>query len=281
MIGEQRDVRVGDRRLRVHDTGPVDGTQEHGSVVWQTGSPQTGALLAPVVDAAAERGLRVVSYGRPGYGSSTRQPGRTVADAAADVDAIADALGIDRFFAVGASGGGPHSLATAALLGDRVAGAATLAGVAPYVDEGDRFAGMQAPGGLRAAREGLAAREAFAETDEFDPESFIDVDYETLRGAWSVLGDDAGRAGAEGPDGLVDDDVAFASDWGFDVRSIDVPVLVVQGELDRVVPASHGRWLFDACGTELWMRPGDGHIAILRTLPAVFDWLVARQRAGS
>ncbi|RKR75988.1 alpha/beta fold hydrolase [Frondihabitans australicus] len=280
MIGEQRDVTVGGRTLRVHDTGVVGGAQEQPTLLWQTGSPQTGALLAPVVEAAASRGLRVVSYGRPGYGGSTRLPGRAVADAVVDVRAICDALGLGELFAVGASGGGPHSLAAAALLGDRVAGAATLAGIAPYSDApgfgGDWFAGMQAPGGLRAARRGRGAREEFALTDEFDPSSFIDADYETLRGEWGSLGEDAGRAGAEGDEGLVDDDLAFAGDWGFDVRAITVPVLVVQGGLDRVVPASHGQWLFDACGTELWMRPDDGHISILRTLPMALDWLLAR-----
>lgn len=283
----EHDVSVDGRILHVHDSGPVEGPQDRGALVWQTGSPQTGALLAPLLQATSRRGMRLVSYARPGYPGSTRQPGRRVADAAADVDAIADAIGLGRFAAMGASGGGPHSLAAAALLDGRVTAAVTLAGIAPLVvsdpdasraplSEDDWFSGMRAPGGLRAAAAGLGVRELFAETDDFDPESFVAADYATLDGDWSVLGDDSQRAGAEGPFGLVDDDVAFATDWGVDLGAVAVPVLVVQGGLDRVVPEAHGRWLLDACGSELWLRPGAGHVSILEAVPVALDWLLAR-----
>ena len=131
--------------------------------------------------------------------------------------AIADAFGVGRFAVMGASGGGPHALACAALLGDRVTGAVAIAGIAPYTEDFDWFAGMRAPGGLRAARGGRAARARFAETDEFDPESFTAADWAALSGAWQSLGSDAMAAGEAGPDGLIDDDVAFASPWGFEV----------------------------------------------------------------
>src|SRR4051794_7457843 len=116
------------RTLAVHSTrtGPA------GTVIWHHGTPQTGALLAPLVAAAAERDLRVVSYGRPGYGGSSPRPGRDVASAADDVAAIANALGLRRFAVMGASGGGPHALACAARLGDRVTAVVCLAGLAPY-----------------------------------------------------------------------------------------------------------------------------------------------------
>ena len=90
------------------------------TVVWHHGTPNVGTPPEPLLPASAERGIRWVSYDRPGYGGSTPHPGRDIASAAADVEAIADALGIDRFAVLGHSGGGPHALACAALLGDRV-----------------------------------------------------------------------------------------------------------------------------------------------------------------
>jgi pimeloyl-ACP methyl ester carboxylesterase len=100
-------------------------------------------LFAPMTEAGEARGLRHVAYSRPGYAASDRRAGRRVADCAADVAAITDQLGIDRFYTVGWSGGGPHALACAAQLGDRVIAAATLASVAPRDAEGlDWLAGM-------------------------------------------------------------------------------------------------------------------------------------------
>ncbi|GLZ40452.1 alpha/beta hydrolase [Actinokineospora sp. NBRC 105648] len=255
--------------LRAHDSGS-------GSVVlmWHHGSPQTGALLEPVVAAAAERDIRVLSYGRPGYGGSTRSPERDVASAAADAAHVADAFGVDRFVVVGASGGGPHALACAALLPDRVTAAVCFAAIAPPTDEFDWYAGMVSPGGLRAARVGRAARERFADTEEFDPTSFTDTDWEALRGPWSALGADAGQAGQEGTDGLVDDDVAFAKPWGFDPATITAPVLIAHGSQDRVVPPAHAEWLATRLPhAQTWIRPEDGHVSILRAYPEALDWL--------
>lgn len=276
-MSETRDVATADGRiLRVHDSG--DQGAGAGVVLWHTGSPQTGELLPPVLEDCEARGLRLISYGRPGYGGSTANIGRTVASAASDVEAIVDALGVDRFATLGASGGGPHALACAALLPGRVTAAATLAGIAPlFVDEDHWFTGMQAPSALRAATVSLAAREEYAKVDTFDPESFLPVDYETLRDEWASLGDDSGRAAAAGSRGLIDDDVAFVTPWGFDPAAITVPVLIAQGGLDRVVPAAHGFWLHDRIpDSEFWERAEAGHISILRELPAVLDWLVAR-----
>jgi pimeloyl-ACP methyl ester carboxylesterase len=269
-----RDTSLADgRTIRVHDTGLAAEL----TIIWHHGSPQTGVLLEPLVSAAAQRSIRLVSYGRPGYGGSTPRPGRDVASAAADVAEIADVLGIATFAVMGASGGGPHALACAALLPDRVMAFVGLACIAPLTDEFDWFAGMADDGGLRAAMAGREARLRHAETDVFDPETFTAADWAALSGAWSSLGADASRAGDGDPDGFVDDDVAYVTPWGFDPAVIRVPVLLAQGGEDRVVPPSHGEWLSRLIpGSELWQRPGDGHISILDASPAAMDWLRGR-----
>src|SRR5689334_18804855 len=96
------------------------------------GTPCAGIPYEPWVAGATARGLRFVTYSRPGYAGSSRRPGRTVADCADDVDAIAAQLGIERLHVVGWSGGGPHALALAVLLPKLVGSAATIAGVAPW-----------------------------------------------------------------------------------------------------------------------------------------------------
>jgi pimeloyl-ACP methyl ester carboxylesterase len=271
-----RELELADgRRLVAHDSGLGDGAETL-TIVWHHGSPQTGALLEPLVAAATDRNIRLVSYARPSYGGSSPNPGRDVASAASDVRQLVDTLGVDRFAVMGASGGGPHTLACAALLPDRVIGAVTLASLAPYTDAFDWYGGMVAPEGLRAAGEGREERARYAEVEEFDESSFTPADWAALRGAWASLGRDAGQAGEAGPEGLVDDDVAFVGPWGFDVADISTPVLVVQGGRDRVVPPAHADWLVrNLPSAELWLRPRDGHVSVLDASPVAMDWLLA------
>jgi pimeloyl-ACP methyl ester carboxylesterase len=278
---DTRDLRLPDgRTLRVHDTGPGEAVPAL-TLLWQHGSPQTGAPLEPLLSAASERCIRLLTYGRPGYGGSSPHPGRDVASAAADVAVMVDALEVDRLCVMGASGGGPHALACAALVPGRVLGAVCLAGLAPFTGDPGWYEGMVSPGGLRAAAEGRAARERYAASDEFDEGSFTSADWAALAGPWVSLGRDAVLAEADGPDGLIDDDVAFVGPWGFDVTGIMVPVLVVQGGDDRVVPASHADLLLrELPSAERWLRPGDGHISVLEAVPAAMDWLLRRVNDG-
>jgi pimeloyl-ACP methyl ester carboxylesterase len=227
-----------------------------------------------LLSAAAERGLRLLSYARPSYAGSTPSPGRDVASAADDVAQLADALGVDRFAVMGASGGGPHALACAALLPGRVTGVVCLASLAPFADDFDWSTGMTSPGGLQAATKGRDARAHFATSERFDPDNFTDADWAALSDTWASLGADAQLAGSAGPDGLIDDDVAYAAPWGFDLAAVTAPVLLVQGGQDRVVPPSHAdRLLPRLRRAELWLRPGDGHISVLDACAPAMDWL--------
>lgn len=202
------DLLLGERDLHVYDTG--SGVP----VFWCHGTLNLGLPPEPLFRA----GVRWLSYDRPGYGGSTPRPGRTVASAATDISHIADALGVDRFAVFGHSAcsftnSAPHALACAALLGDRV----TAAG--------------------RAAKEQHEASGA-----EYDPE-FTEADLATLQGPWSWFGKVVEPALANGPGPLIDDDLASVTPWGFDPATIQVPVLLLHGGRDGIVPASHGRWL--------------------------------------
>jgi pimeloyl-ACP methyl ester carboxylesterase len=181
---------------------------------------------------------------------------------------------------MGHSAGGVHALASGALLSGRVIGLVSVSGLAPYGAEGlDWFAGM-APAGaaeLRAAAAGRAALMAYLTSSEFDPELFTPADHAALKGAWRWLGVISGRALEGGLGGMVDDDLAYVAPWGFDPAQVGVPVLIVQGGQDRIAPSSHGKWLAGRIpSAELWLRPEDGHISVLRSSEAALDWLLER-----
>lgn len=211
-----------------------------------------------VVDA----GLRLITYDRPGYGQSSRHKGRRVVDCVADIAAIADELGIERFMVKGVSGGGPHALAVAARLPERVTRVACDVGAAPYdAQDIDWMAGMD-PANVKEFEWALAgektlvpelekqAKEAVAKV-EADPSSLLD-EFELSSADRAVLADPAVQNSlrksiresfANGVWGWVDDDLAFTQPWGFEVSELTVPVEIRYGATDVLVPAGHGEWL--------------------------------------
>ena len=252
-------------------------------VIYHHGSPNVGEPPEPLFEASAQRGLRWVGYDRPGYGGSSAQPGRSVGQAAFDSAAVADVLGLERYAVLGHSGGGAHALACAALTPERVVAAVSISGLAPLTASGlDWFAGLY-PGGeaeLRAATHGRDALKEFLETSEFDPAMFTADDWAALNGDWAWFNRVVNLAEPSGLDPFIDDDLASVGDWGFDPTHIAVPTLLVHGTDDRVVPASHARWLAEHIdGAELLEVEGASHISVMSAGPMVLDWIAARVAA--
>jgi pimeloyl-ACP methyl ester carboxylesterase len=278
------------RHLEVVSGGPDDGLP----LVFQSGTPTAAVLYPPLVEAAAAQGLRTVIYSRPGYAGSTPRPGRSVADCAADVAAVVDAVGGGRFVTIGWSGGGPHALACAALLPDRCAAAATIAGVAPYGADGlDFLAGMgpenveeftltlQGEPFIRPKLEELAPH--FREIDgpsvaaalgglvtEVDKASLTDEFGEYVAAGFR-------RAMSTGIEGWLEDGLAFCRHWGFELAQITRPIAVWQGGEDRMVPFAHGQWLAaHVPGARAHLYPEQGHLSIaVASMPRILADLVA------
>lgn len=278
MVSET-DLNLSDgRTLHVYDTGP--GNEGTLTVLWHHGTPNIGTPPAPLFPDSARLNIRWVSYDRPGYGSSTPFPGRDIASAAGYAAAVADALDLGTFAAMGHSGGGPHALACGALLPERVLAVVSVSGLAPFGAAGlDWFAGMSAGGeaSLRAAAQGREAKERHEAEAEFDAEMFTAADRAAFDGPWGWFGEVVGPAIEAGPGGLIDDDLAYVSPWGFEPDLVTPPVLLMHGGQDRVVPSSHGEWLAAHLPSgQLRRYPGEGHISVLNSAVSALEWLRER-----
>ena len=273
----ERDVLTADGRvLHTYDVGPTERSDEL-VVLWQHGTPNTGAPPEPLFEAARSLGIRWIGYDRPSYGGSTPHPDATIATAAADARQIADQLGIGRFTVFGHSGGGPRALACGALIPDRVVAVVSVSSPAPWPAPGlDYFAGMSDGGAreLRAAARGRAELQEVLAANEFDPESFIPADYAALEGSWSWFNGIVEAATANGFDGMVADLVGAMAAWGFDPAAVSAPTLIMHGTADRMVPSSHSEWLAAHCpAAELRLQPEAGHISVLDSAPGALAWL--------
>lgn len=281
------------RKIQIIHAGDFDGIP----VLVHHGTPGSRTLTSPWVEDALSQGIHLIGYDRPGYGGSTPSPGRTVANAAEDVNAIASALNLDRLGVWGLSGGGPHALACAALLPDIVIAAASLASPAPYnADKLDWLAGMGESNIVEfgAALESRKALVDFIEAEtpgmlSADPDALLQglrsllspVDNEVLTGdfvAEVVYNIQEGIKNKR--DGWIDDDLAFVKSWDFDPGQIRVPVLLLHGKQDRFVPYSHGDWLANQIpGVDGRILPDDGHITLaVNRVPEVHSWLKSKMQ---
>lgn len=282
------------RQLSVRVAGHPDGSPVfllHGTPGSRVGPQPRGMVLYRL-------GIRLIAFDRPGYGRSDRKPGRRVADVAADVAAIADALGVGEFAVVGRSGGGPHALACAALLPQRVTRVAVLVGLAPPSADGlDWLAGMTASNIVHytaaAAGEdslvswlGPAAAAIRADPAEMlarlrgelpDPDRQIVAD-PGIRTLLMASYAEALRASAYG---WVDDTLAFLARWGFSLTAVTAPVLVWHGENDVFSPVSHAVWLSTKMsGASVVVQAGATHFSAIGVLPDVLRWLVSGSLAA-
>ncbi len=283
------------RALYVRTAGPAVGDV----LVFCHGTPQSGGLARRTQQAALDRGRRVGAWSRPGYSTSSAQPGRTVASFADDAREVLDQLGISSCLVAGWSGGGPHALSLGAGLPDRVRAVAVLAGVAPYAESQgslDFMAGMGEDNihEFGAAIEGEQPLRGFlaevvpvmAVIQRDDVVEAMGTLLPEEDRAWIAgdFGDDLATGFREavevGMEGWVDDDLAFVSPWGFELGLIEVPVAIWQGSEDLMVPAAHGPWLVQhVAGARPHLLEAEGHLSVvLGRVGEILDDLVALGR---
>jgi pimeloyl-ACP methyl ester carboxylesterase len=257
--------------------GPEDGVP----VFFHLGTPGSRSMWEGFVEAGAERGLRHICCSRPGWEGSDRQPGRSFASTAADIEDVADELGLERFYVSGLSFGATSSLACAALLPDRVLAALSMASLAPRAAEGlDWIAGMceenieefetvdADPGALEALIERWFPKVGVIPSKADIVKSLENlvepVDVEVVENDLfeaSVI--ESERLAGTGIWGWYDDDLAACGDWGFDPAAISVPVSLWHGGQDRLVPISHGEWLAAKIpGVRPHFPPDLGHMSL-------------------
>ena len=273
----------------------VEGDLTGYPLVHHHGTPGAALPYPAYAEAAKERGLALIQYTRAGYGESSPRPGRSVADVAEDIAALLDHLGHDDFVTLGWSGGGPHSLACAAVLPGRCRAAATGAGVAPFDAEGLDFLDGMGPENhveFGAAREGRHALEPYlrAEAEQLTTvtaEQVADalgglvspVDKAFLTGEYAARSlASFQRACLRGIEGWAEDDLAFTRAWGFELADITVPVSVWQGAQDRMVPFAHGKWLAaHVPGASVHLDDDQGHLSLWGRIGEILDDLLERR----
>ena len=241
---------------------------------------------------AMQKSVCLIAIDRPGFGLSDFQPRRRILDWPQDVLAVATALGIARFAIIGVSGGGPHALACACLMPERLTTVALLGSTGP-LSEPHATAGMMpqnrqlfslarsAPWLLRLFLE-WRARQVRRDFTHFITRVTKDMaaadhaffaSHPQMRSQMREAFVDACRSGARGASWEAR---LFTRPWGFRLGDISKEVLLWQGEDDHNVPASMGRALAAAlphCQATLY--PGEGHLSLFLHLAALFDQIPA------
>jgi pimeloyl-ACP methyl ester carboxylesterase len=234
-------------------------------------------------------GVRLISMERAGYGISTALPGRRFIDIVPDIRALADQLGLDDFAVIGWSTGGPHALAAAYGLADRVTAVGAVASIAP-LDKigleglGERVFIEMAQNDPQGLREGM---KLLAGSMRDDPEgtstallgdlmSERDLAYLARPENHDMVIADLVESARGDWQGYADDCIADATDWGFDLDNVNARVTLLHGTADGVVPIEHSRFLAQALPNASFSQAdGEGHISVLDHLPQLCAGLTA------
>jgi pimeloyl-ACP methyl ester carboxylesterase len=272
----------GGRSLTYTDLGASSGPV----VIYLHGAPSSRLDLVLFEDALAALGVRVVSADRPGYGGSSPIVGRRLEDWPAEMAALADHLGVERFAVMGASSGGPYAIACAALLPDRVASAGVVCGVTDFGWTGawDGYPEHESEL-MRIGEEAQAVAWCKARYGQ-DGSRFMEGGLGELVAAdQAVLADEAfasalmitmGEAFRQGVGGYAQDIVVQGRPWSFDAGAIGAPVWVLHGEADTLVPVTHARHRARIVpSARLVTGAGQGHLSILPEIPQLAAELVA------
>ena len=262
------------RELEILD----NGINSESAIIFHHGTPGHASSWSDWLESAAAAGIRAIAYSRAGYGTSDRNPGRSVVSINNDIAQLLDAKNITKFVSIGWSGGGPHCLANT--FEPRNVGAISLAGVGAFgVEDLDFLEGM----GPENHDEFGAALKGEATIDQWMNDNAVamkSVSGNDIREAFGGLIGDADKAVLEGDeadamaasmrsalavsfDGWIDDDLVFVKPWGFDLAAITKPVFLWQGDDDFMVPHAHSYWLEKHIPTaKLTFKPGEGHISV-------------------
>ncbi len=281
------------RLLSYEITGDPDGSP----VFLLHGTPGSRLGPKPRSSVLYRLGVQLICYDRPGYGWSDRSDQRTVADAAADIEDLADHLGLESYAVVGRSGGGPHALAAAACTPKRVSRIAVLVGIAPSDADGLDWLGGMTDANVQEYetadtdwRKHVERLRLKADRARRDPESMVDVlrtqmtdpdlkvvDDIVIR---RLLAETYREALRQGPFGWIDDVAAFRRGWEFELKDITVPVLLWHGADDNFSPVSHARWLArEIPHAEVRIQASTAHFGAVEVLPEILGWLVADEPA--
>lgn len=270
------------RRVGLTDHGDPGGSP----VFLYHGTPGARLREAHLGDEAARRAIRLLMPDRPGIGDSSGPLLTSIADYASLVAATADALGIARFGVVGWSGGAPFALACGALLPDRVSGVATIAGVAPVSDPDlrcglssmeqgildDLAAGRERRVRLQLRAMALLTRYARPLVLVAFKRELCEADRQDLETRSGPLLASSAAAFDQGVEGVVNEYRIWATDWGFELGSIRVPVHIWHGDDDRLVSLSHAHALAAAVpDAVLHVRPGLGHLSLVRDFGEILE----------
>jgi len=286
--GAQGAVRLPDGRTLCYVChGPSDGD----AVFLFHGEPGS-RLFVPDAEAPGRQGIRLITVDRPGYGRSDPQPDRTLLHWPDDIAFLADHLGIGRFAVLGYSGGGPHALACAFRMPERLRAVAVASSpcpfdlrratdnLAPHLLE-EFFLAREAPEMLRPTVDRAVAQVRSAPDDYFAQlaRRLDRSDARILAGSAvrAMYGLDLAEAVRAGGDGWLQEAHLLASPWPFSLGDIALPVRIWHGERDRVAPPRMARLLWRALpGSELRLAQGEGHLFFLRH----FEEILATLRAA-